>query len=239
LYTFFFYTSLTPVKPLLIDLPGATNVFFCRHTCATNNINAKNIIMKHVIIIGSMLLFTGTITFAQDEVAYNDANHSTSHKLSKAQREENRIIRREKLATEPNYTTEQNFMIDFPEATNVSWKKAGFEEALFTLNGKEMKAFYDYEHELIGTTTQVSYFDMPDNARKYIEKHYSDYTTQSVILFDDNEYNTSDMILYGNVFEDADNYFVELSNNNRKIVLQVNMEGLVTFFKDISYSNVK
>jgi hypothetical protein len=80
---------------------------------------------------------------------------------------------------------------------------------------------------------------MPDNARKCIEKHYSDYTTQSVILFDDNEYNSSDMILYGNAFEDADNYFVELSNNNRKIVLQVNMEGLVTFFKDISYSNVK
>jgi hypothetical protein len=195
--------------------------------------------MKHVIIIGSMLLFTGTTTFAQDEVAYNDPNHFTSHKPSKAQREENRTIRREKLATEPNYTTEQNFMVDFPNATNVSWKRAGFEEAIFTLNGKEMKAFYDYEHELIGTTTQVSYFNMPDNARKYIEKHYSDYTTQSVILFNDNEYNASDMILYGNPFEDADNYFVELSNNNRKIVLQVNMEGLVTFFKDISYSNVK
>jgi hypothetical protein len=80
---------------------------------------------------------------------------------------------------------------------------------------------------------------MPDNARKYIAKHYSDYTTGSVILFDDNEYNSSDMILYGNAFEDADNYFVELSNNNRKIVLQVNMEGLVTFFKELPYSNVK
>jgi len=195
--------------------------------------------MKHVIIIGSMLLFTGTITFAQDEVANNEANHFTSHKLSKAQREENRTIRKEKSATEPNYTTEQNFMVEFPDATNVSWKRTGIEEAMFTLNGKEMKAFYDYNHELIGTTTQVSYFNMPDNARKYIEKHYSDYTTQSVILFDDNEYNASDMILYGNPFEDADNYFIELSNNNRKIVLEVNMEGLVTFFKDISYSNVK
>jgi hypothetical protein len=195
--------------------------------------------MKHVIIMGSMLLFTGTITFAQDEVVNNDANHFTSHKLSKAQREENRTSRKEKLATEPNYTTEQNFMVEFPNATNVSWKITGIEEAMFTLNGKEIKAFYDYNHELIGTTTQVSYFDMPDYARKYIEKHYSDYTTQSVILFDDNEYNASDMILYGNPFEDADNYFIELSNNNRKIVLEVNMEGLVTFFKDISYSNVK
>ncbi len=29
------------------------------------------------------------------------------------------------------------------------------------------------------------------------------------------------------------------SNNNKTIVLQVNMEGLVTYFKDLTYSNVK
>lgn len=195
--------------------------------------------MKNVIIIGSLLLFTAANSFAQDELAYNDVNHFTSHKLSKAQKEENRPIRKEKAATEPNYTTEQHFLSDFPGATNVSWKINGFEEALFTLNGKEMKAFYDYNNELVGTTSEVNYFDMPEIARKYIEKHYKDYTTQQVILFDDNEYNDTDMMLYGNQFEDEDNYFVELSNNNKKIVLQVNMEGLVTFFKDLSYSNVK
>jgi hypothetical protein len=195
--------------------------------------------MKNVIIIGSMLLFTAANSFAQDELAYNDATHFTSHKLSRAQKDENRTIRKEKATTGPNYTTEQHFLTDFPGATNVSWKINGFEEAMFTLNGKEMKAFYDYDHDLIGTTTVVNYFDMPEIARKYIEKHYKDYTSQQVILFDDNEYNSTDMVLYGNAFEDEDNYFVELSNNNKKIVLQVNMEGLVTFYKDISYSNVK
>lgn len=195
--------------------------------------------MKNVIIIGSMLLFTAANSFAQDELAYNDVNHVTSHKLSKAQKEENRTIRKEKVATEPNYTTAQHFLTDFPGATNVSWKINGFEEAQFTMNGKEMKAFYDYNNELVGTTSNANYFDMPEIARKYIEKHYKDYTTQQVILFDDNEYNDTDMMLYGNQFEDEDNYFVELSNNNKKIVLQVNMEGLVTFFKDLSYSNVK
>jgi len=195
--------------------------------------------MKNVIIIGSMLLFTAANSFAQDELAYNDVNHFTSHKLSKAQREENRAIRKEKAATEPNYVTEQHFLVDFPEATNVSWKINGFEEATFTLNGKEMKAFYDYNNDLVGTTSVANYFDMPEIARKYIEKHYKDYTTGEVILFDDNEYNSTDMILYGNQFEDEDNYFVELSNKNKKIVLQVNMEGLVTFFKELSYSNVK
>lgn len=195
--------------------------------------------MKNVIIIGSMLLFTAANSFAQDELAFNDVNHIISHKLSKTQKEENRTIRREKAAIEPNYTTEQHFLNDFPKATNVSWKINGFEEATFTLNGKDMKAFYDYNNELIGTTSEVNYFDMPEVARKYIEKHYKDYTTSQVILYDDNEYNDTDMMLYGNQFEDEDNYFVELSNNNRKIVLQVNMEGLVSFFKDLSYTNVK
>lgn len=195
--------------------------------------------MKHVFIFGSMLLFTVTTAFSQDELAFNDASNSSSHKITKSQREENRAIRREKALTEPTYMAEQNFETDFPNATNVTWKKIGIEEACFTLNGKEMKAFYDYNNELIGTTTPVSFLDMPVNARNYIDKHFSDYTTQSVILYDDNEYNQSDMVLYGNVFADADNYFVELSNNNKRIVLEVNMEGLVTFFKDLSYSNVK
>jgi hypothetical protein len=195
--------------------------------------------MKHVFIIGSMLLLTATMAFSQDEQAFYDTSNSTSHKITKSQREENRAIRREKALSEPNYTTEQNFEVRFPDATNISWKKIGIEEASFTGNGKAMKAFYDYNHELIGTTTPVNYLDIPAIARKFIEKHYSGYTAQSVILFDDNEYNQSEMLLYGNAFADADNYFIELSNNNKTIVLEVNMEGLVTYFKDLSYSNVK
>ena len=38
------------------------------------------------------------------------------------------------------------------------------------------------------------------------------------------------MMLYGQQFADADNYFVELSKDNKKIVLQVNMSGEVFYF---------
>jgi hypothetical protein len=195
--------------------------------------------MKNVIIIGSILLFTATTAFSQEILALNDPIFPPTHKVNKEQREENRAIRKEKAATTPNYTTEQHFLTDFSGATNVQWKRIGYEEASFMLNGKDMKAFYDYDHELIGTTSPASYADLPANAQKEIEKRYRNYTPQSVILFDDNEYNSSDMMLYGNAFADADNYFVELSHNDKTIVLQVNMEGLVTYFKDISYSNVK
>ena len=195
--------------------------------------------MKNVLFIGSMLVLTATTAFSQEVISLNEPISFAGHKVSREQKEENRIVRREKAATTPNYTTDQHFQLDFPNATNVSWKRSGFEEAIFTLDNKEMKAFYDYNHDLIGTTTTVDYNTLPLAARKYIEKHCSDYTPQRVILFSDNEYNESDMVLYGNPFDDADNYFIELSNNNKTIVLQSNLEGLVTFFKDISYSNVK
>lgn len=195
--------------------------------------------MKHVLIIGSVLVFTATTAFSQELISLNEPISFSGHKVSKEQREENRTIRREKNAITPNYTTDQQFQIDFPNASNVSWKKNGYEEATFTVQGKEMKAFYDYDHELIGTTTAVDYNTIPLAARKYIQRHFGSYTPQQVIMFDDNEYNQSDMILYGNPFEDEDSYFIELSNNNKTIVLQTNMEGLVSFFKDISYSNVK
>ena len=41
------------------------------------------------------------------------------------------------------------------------------------------------------------------------------------------------MIMYGVQFDDADNYFVELSKGSSKIVVKVDMKGEVTFFKQL------
>ncbi|WP_207510411.1 hypothetical protein [Longitalea luteola] len=184
--------------------------------------------MKNIIIIGSMLLLTGTTAFSQEILSLNDPIFPSTHKIAK-----------EQAAATPTYTTEQHFLTDFPNATNIQWKRMGYEEVSFAMNGKDMKAFYDHNHKLIGSTISAHFTDLPAKAQREIEKRYRNYTLQSVLLFHDNQYNATDMMLYGNVFEDADNYFVELVNNEKTIVLQVNMEGLVTFYKDISYSNVK
>src|SRR3954468_20111077 len=122
--------------------------------------------MKNVLIIGSLLVFTATTAFAQDEMVYNDPAGFILHKTSKAQREENRLIRREKAAISPTYMTAQHFMIDFPNATKVTWKRSSFEEASFTWNRKEMNAFYDLENVLIGTTPPANYSDIPVNGQK-------------------------------------------------------------------------
>lgn len=191
--------------------------------------------MKNMIFIGSMVLFTGTTAFAQSEMAYNQPNDITTHKTSKATKEEISAAKKVKTYNIPNYSTEQQFMEDFPKVTDVSWNTRGYEEATFVLNGKHMKAFYDYNSKLIGTTSEATYADLPEAAKKYIEKHYKNYTPGTVILYDDNEYNSTEMMLYGDPFEGEDNYFMELSNNNKTIVLQIGMDGLVTYFKDITH----
>ncbi len=38
------------------------------------------------------------------------------------------------------------------------------------------------------------------------------------------------MILYNQQFEDKDSYFVELSQKNKKILVQVSMDGDVSYF---------
>jgi hypothetical protein len=195
--------------------------------------------MKNMIIIGSMLLFTGTTAFAQSEVALSLPNEIILHKIAKSAKEEAKEMKKEKVFLGPSYSTEQQFLTDFPGATDVTWRREGIEQANFILDGKRMNAYYDYSSELIGTTTGATYDELPAEAKKFIEKHFSDYKPQQVILFDDNEYNDSDLEFYGNPFQDADNYFAELSNNNKTIVLQISKDGFVSFFEDITYRNVK
>ncbi len=135
-----------------------------------------------------------------------------------------------------NVVAKNNFVSQFGNIPNVKWERsANFDEAVFMKDGKEMKAFYDYEGKLVGTTTHVNFADIPASAQKEIKAKYKDYTiVPQVVFFDDNEVNDTDMMLYGVQFEDADNYFVELTKGTKKIILQVNTEGQVFFFKELS-----
>jgi hypothetical protein len=86
---------------------------------------------------------------------------------------------------------------------------------------------------LVGTTSPKTFTDIPVTAQKYINAKYRGYSKTNVLFFDDNELNDTNMILYGDQFDDADNYFVELRKNNKEIILQVSMNGEVSFFKQL------
>lgn len=130
--------------------------------------------------------------------------------------------------------TKNSFYADFGNVPNVKWKRAEFlDEAVFTKDGKEMEAYYDFDSKLVGTTQVKTFTDIPASAQKEIKKKYADYKIGPVIFFDDNEANDADMLLFDTQFEDADNYFVELTKDNTKQIIQVNTKGELFFFKEL------
>lgn len=136
--------------------------------------------------------------------------------------------------TKVNDKVKTSFLADFGKIPDVQWKRMDtFDEVSFTRNGKKMKAWYDYDAKLVGTTSQVSFAEVPAGGQKEIKAKYKDYTVGPVVFFDDNEANDTDMILYGAQFDDADNYFVELSKGKDKIVVMIGTDGNVSFFKNL------
>jgi hypothetical protein len=126
------------------------------------------------------------------------------------------------------------FIADFGNIPDVQWNRTkNFDEAIFTKNGKKLHAWYDFDNKLVGTTSIVTFADLPAEGQKNIKAKYKDYSIGPVIFFDDNEMNATDMILYDKQFDDADNYFVELSKAKEKIILIVNTLGEVSFFKQL------
>lgn len=155
-------------------------------------------------------------------------------KMAKKANTQNRKALRKLEGPDVSYQAKQSFEVDFPHATAVSWQRDGaYDKVTFMQNSQSMAAYYDFDAKLVGTVTDKQYSDLPVAAQKYIEKKYADYTKGKVIYYDDNEFNETDMILYGTQFEDEDNYFIELSRKGKTIVLQVTPEGEVFFFADV------
>jgi hypothetical protein len=94
-------------------------------------------------------------------------------------------------------------------------------------------AYYDFNSELVGTTTEKTFDDIPMHAKEFIQKHYAGYTPLQVILFHDNEDNDTDMELFNKAFQDENNYFVSMKNDKETVVLKVGMDGRTDFFKKL------
>lgn len=181
--------------------------------------------MKKILSAAAVIVLSAISlqSMAQTATAFQAA-----HK--KAVKKEERAIRKHEVSE----LTVQQFKVDFPGATNVASIRNGMiSEFGFIQNNVQQKAYYDMDNGLIGTTSRKQVSDLPASAVKNIQKYYAGYGISKVILFDDNEANENDMLLYGRQFDDADNYFVELSKDDKTIILQVKLDGEVFFFQNI------
>jgi hypothetical protein len=190
---------------------------------------------KSFLVTGILIAATITATYAQYNIDDNDVqvvksiNMVTPNEIQKEGIEKNQNAVSE--------LTKNQFVSDFPDATNISFEKTkDFDEVNYRQNGKKTTAYYDYNSELVGTIRKRSFRDLPADAQTEIKDKYPNYTVVNVLKFNvnsDNESyidNNADLSLYGNSLEKSSNYFVELKNDSKAIVLMVGLSGEVSFF---------
>lgn len=181
--------------------------------------------MKKLVLLMGLLMAVVTMQ-AQTRLAKNEL---------RKERHEKRVALRALEGKEVSYQSKEKFLSDFGNVEDVQWVRSGYyDEATFTgKDGTRTRAFYDNASELVGTTAARKFSDLPASAQKYIKKNYQNYLDAPVLLFDDNEANDTDMLLYGMQFDDEDVYFIEVRKDTRTDVLKVNMDGNVSLFKTL------
>src|SRR5215217_8078325 len=81
-----------------------------------------------------------------------------------------------------NARAEQIFATDFKEATNVKWTSAtGYLQVSFTLDSKDMQAFYDHEGSFIAVSSKIAFGELPTNAKRALAKKLVGYTVLEAI----------------------------------------------------------
>lgn len=191
--------------------------------------------MKKLLMFSMATLFLTTAIDAQTREASikrDIASLNRKEEIIKKEKKNDRKALRKLEGKEVSYQAKQAFETDFGNMPVTRWRRTiNFDEATFTKGGQTMTAFYDADAKLVGTTSHKTFSDIPSNAQKFINTKYKGYSKTAVVFFDDNEANETDMMMYGNQFNDADNYFVELKKDNNEIIVEVNMSGDVSFFK--------
>jgi hypothetical protein len=193
--------------------------------------------MKNSILLFIAILAVSTIANGQvdpNAIKKDIKNINKEESVLKKEKKEERKELRKLNGMEVSYQAKQQFLIDFDKATDIKWERTPYyDEATFTNDGKTLKAYYDEQAKLVGTSAIVTFADLPEKAQKYINEKYKSYNKGAVIFFDDNEYNETDMLLYSLQFDDEDSYFVELTKGTNKIVVHVSKAGEVFFFKEL------
>lgn len=185
--------------------------------------------MKKLFILFAASVFTLAANAQIAQVSKKQIHHE-KHMVKKEERKEMRQLE----GSEPTYQSKEAFLGDFGNIPNASWKRDKFFDVVtFTKDGVSQTAYYDAGSALVGTVINKSFSDLPASAQKEINKKYAGYQKGKVIMFDDNESNSTDMMLYETWFDDADNYFIELQKGTTYLILKVNMEGNVSFFKEM------
>lgn len=134
-----------------------------------------------------------------------------------------------------SYFTGESFYENFGAIPVMEWQStAGFDKAIFMQEGKEYTAYFTKDGEFVGTTHDVAFSDLPQSAQKTIAKKYGEAAVEKAFYFDDNESSDAAFLIQDNIgVENADSYFVIVKKTSGQLILQVTVDGNVSFFKEV------
>jgi len=166
-----------------------------------------------------------------------DSKNYASNGVKKEKRIEKRGDRRELRrleGTKVSNTSIKNFKMDFSKATDVKWTRtSNYDIASFNLKNQDLKAYYDSEGQLIGTTQFKTIEDLPEKGQRVLNEKYKDFKIGQIMYFNNNDINKSPMLLWGTEIIDHSSYFIELSNTSKKMIVYVDPGGNVKLFKQL------
>jgi Ni/Co efflux regulator RcnB len=191
--------------------------------------------MKKLIMLAAMsFVFALTLNAQTEKENHLKNDMDNLNKREDAVNKEKREVRQEMRkmdGQEVSADAKQHFDTDFSNTSETRWERTPtFDEVTYTKDGQVSKAYYDNDTKLVGTTTNKIFEDLPYKSQKIINRRYRSYSSGDVLMFRDNKLNTCNMVLYNESFADADNYFVEMKNDSKRIVLRVDMAGDVSYF---------
>jgi len=186
--------------------------------------------MKKTVLILTAAIMTSGVLMAQTETAKNDMTREQRRVMRMEERADNSAMN--KKEDDVSALTKSAFRNDVGNVYVVGWERKPAYDAVqyFTDKGVAKNAYYDSQSTLIGTTETVKFSDLPEAGQKAIKKDYKNYKVDRVVFFKDNELNSTDLALYDTPFDDADNYFVELSKGDQRIVVKCSEDGTLDFF---------
>jgi len=117
-----------------------------------------------------------------------------------------------------NVKAQKNLSAEFKEAKEITWSvKANLLEASFDWNGQKLQAFYNQDGDQVAISRQITLDKLPVKALQALNEKYSGYKTTEAIEFNSSEAGLS--------------YYVSLENGNKKTILNVSPDGLVSVYK--------
>src|SRR5258708_1903292 len=135
---------------------------------------------KSFLVTG--ILIVSTITMSQAQYNIDDINVKAVKSINTANPKEILKEEVERNQHAVGVSTENQFALDFPDATNIQFKKTkDFDEVSFTQKGIRMTAYYDFNSLLVGTIHNGSFSDLPVSAQKNIVLQYPNYAVTKVL----------------------------------------------------------